>query len=250
MPAIGTKIASKANREGGAERCDDPAVHKTIAVDLALITSDDPLRSTLELFLLKTAKQHDVHTRYLLQTVPGIGKMLRLVLLDEMHHIDRVLRVQDFASYGRLITWAKASGGKRCGTSGHEGGNAHLTWAFSKAATLFRRGPEPGHKYLAKLEKKHDQGKALRIVAHKLARAVSCMLKRHTALDLEPFLCASGRSAGEPGASLDTVGRSLHTADLKPHMAASWNAAVRRGPLSLSPARGLDTRSGSWRSGA
>ena len=42
-PAIGTKIAYKANREGVAERFADPAVHKSIAVDLALITSYDEL---------------------------------------------------------------------------------------------------------------------------------------------------------------------------------------------------------------
>ena len=38
LPEIGTKIASKANRAGGAERLSDPAVPKTIEVDLALIT--------------------------------------------------------------------------------------------------------------------------------------------------------------------------------------------------------------------
>ena len=43
LPAIGKKIASKANRDGVAERCADPAVHKSIAVDLALITSYDEL---------------------------------------------------------------------------------------------------------------------------------------------------------------------------------------------------------------
>ena len=41
LPAMGTKSASKANREGGAERCADPAVQKRIAVDLALMTYDD-----------------------------------------------------------------------------------------------------------------------------------------------------------------------------------------------------------------
>jgi len=38
LSEIGKKIAYKANRAGVAERFDDPAVQKTIAVDLALIT--------------------------------------------------------------------------------------------------------------------------------------------------------------------------------------------------------------------
>src|SRR5882724_7159177 len=41
LPAMGKKIASKANRDGVAERCADPAVHKSLAGALALITSDD-----------------------------------------------------------------------------------------------------------------------------------------------------------------------------------------------------------------
>jgi hypothetical protein len=51
--------------------------------------------------------------------------------------------------------------------------------------------------------------------------------------------------AGEPGAELATEGMSLLTTDVKPIMAASWNAEVRPGPISLSPARCLDPRAGS-----
>ena len=245
LPEIGKKIAYKANREGVAERFADPAVQKTITVDLALITYYDQMLSDLELFMLKTAKQHDAQTLYLLQTVPGIGKILSLVLLYEIHQIDRFPRVQDFASYCRLMKCAKASGGKRLGTSGNTIGNAHLTWAFSEAATLFLRGNEPGQKYLARLEKKHEKGKALRMLAHTRARAVYDMLKRHTVFDLEQFLHTSRSRAGKPGAERDTKGMRLHRTDSKPTMAASWNAEVRRGPISLRPARGLDTRSGS-----
>jgi hypothetical protein len=37
LPTIGKKIAYKANRDGVAERFPDPAVHKSVEVDLALI---------------------------------------------------------------------------------------------------------------------------------------------------------------------------------------------------------------------
>jgi hypothetical protein len=168
--------------------------------------------------------------------VPGLGPILSLVLRYEIHPIDRCPRVQDFASYGRLVKGAKASGGKRLGTSGHKIGTAHLTWAFSEAATLFLRGNEPGQTYLARWENKHDQGQALSLLAHTRARAVSLMLKRKTAVELGQFLRSSGSRAGEPGASLDTAGMSLHRTDVKPLRAASLNAAVCLGPISLSPA--------------
>ena len=188
LPEIGKKIAYKANREGVAERFDDPAVQKTIEVDLALITYYDELLKDIELSILKTAKQHDANTLYLLQTVPGIGKILSLVLLYEIHRIERFPRVQDFASYCRLIKCSKESGGKRVGTSGNKIGNAHLKWAFGEAAALFLRNNEAGQKYLARLEKKHDKGKALSILAHKLARAVYSRLKRKGAFAMDIFL--------------------------------------------------------------
>jgi transposase len=172
LPEIGKTIAYKANRDGVAERCDDAAVHKTIAVDLARITSYDALRKDLELALLTTAKDHDANPLYLLQTVPGIGKILRLVLLYEMHQIERFPRVQDVASSCRLVKCRKESGGKRLGTAGKKIGHAPLTWAFSEAATLFLRNNKPGQTLLARVEQKHNKGKALRILAHKLGRAV------------------------------------------------------------------------------
>jgi transposase len=188
LPEIGKKIAYKANREGVAERFHDSAVQKTIEVDLALITYYDELLKDLELYILKTAKQHNAHTLYLLQTVPGIGKILSLVLLYEIHRIDRFPSVQDFASYCRLIKCSKESAGKRVGTSGKKIGSAHLKWAFSEAAVLFLRSNEPGQKLLARVEKKRGKGKALSILAHKLGRAIYYMLKRKTAFDMNLFL--------------------------------------------------------------
>src|SRR5215813_5250094 len=188
LPEIGKKLAYKANRDGVAERFAEAAVQKTMAVDLGLITYDDELLKDLALYILKTAKHLDAHTLYLLQTVPGIGKILSLVLLYEIYCIERFPSVQDFASYCRLVKCSKESGGKRLGTSGKNIGNAHLKWAFSEAASLFLRNNPQGQKLLARLEKQHDKGKALTILAHKLARAVYYMLKRKTAFDMDLFL--------------------------------------------------------------
>jgi transposase len=105
--------------------------------------------------------------------------MLSLVLLYEIHDIQRFPRVQDFVSY---------SAGKRYGTSGTKIGNAYLKWAFSEAAVLFLRNNPQGQKYLTRLEKKHGKGKALTVLAHKLARAVYYMLQRKTAFDMQHFL--------------------------------------------------------------
>jgi len=107
-----------------------------------------------------------------------------------MHDIDRFPRVQDCASYSRLVTCAQASAGKRSGTSGSNIGKAQLTWAFSEAAVLFLRDHPAAQKFLTRFEKKHRKGKALTILAHQLARAVYDMLKRQTTFDLDTVLQA------------------------------------------------------------
>jgi len=78
LSEIGKNIAYQANRPGGAERLADPAVPKTLEVALSRIPSDDELLQDLERSLLKTAQHHEAQPLYLLQTVPGLGKSLRL----------------------------------------------------------------------------------------------------------------------------------------------------------------------------
>ena len=187
LPAIGKKIASKANRDGVAARFADAAGQKSLEGDLALITSYEELLRDVELTLVKTAKHHDANTLYLLQTVPGIGKILSLVRLYESHDVNRFPRGQDFVSYCRLGQCARESAGKRSGTSGAKIGKAHLKWAFAEAAVLCLRDQPAAPKYLARLEKKHEKGKALTILAQPLARAGYYRLKRPGACDREKF---------------------------------------------------------------
>jgi Transposase IS116/IS110/IS902 family len=206
---MGQKIADNATRDGVAERLPEPAVQTSIAVDLALIDHDDHWRRDMELCVLKTAKQHDANTLDLLPTVPGIGEILSLVVRYDIHAIQRFPRVHEFVSYGRVVKCAKASAGKRYGPSGPKRGNAYLQWAFSEAAVLFLRAHPAGQKSRARVEKTQSKGKALTVLAHKLARAVYDRLPRTTAFDLPPFLRGYGSAADEPDASLAAGGMSL-----------------------------------------
>jgi len=53
--------------------------------------------------------------------------------------VTRFDRVQEFASYARLVKCVHQSAGKKLGTGGAKMGNVHLKWAFSEAAVLFLR---------------------------------------------------------------------------------------------------------------
>jgi len=188
LPALGKSLKSKAQREGVAQRFSDPAVQKNIDVDLALIEYDDRVIRDLEHHIMTAAQRHDPETLRRLRSVPGIGPILSLVLLYEIHDIHRFPRVQDFASYCRVVKCAHESAGKRYGTSGHNIGNVHLKWAFSEAAVLFLVDNPPGQKYYKRLEHKYGPGKALTVLAHKLARAVYYLLKRQTTFDMDTFM--------------------------------------------------------------
>ena len=135
-------------------------------------------------------KEHDAGSFLRLRSMPGIGKILALTILYEIHDIRRFPRVQDFASYARLVKCAKESSGKRLGTGGSKIGNVHLKWAYSEAAVLFLRQNPKGQSLFRKLQRKHGKGKALSILAHKIGRATYHMLVRGTVFDMEKFMTA------------------------------------------------------------
>jgi hypothetical protein len=89
LPEMGKHIASTANRDGVAERFPAPAVHKRLAVDLALLDSDAQRRPDLERHSVHTAQHHDAHTCYRLQAMAGVGTSLALVLRYDIHAIRR-----------------------------------------------------------------------------------------------------------------------------------------------------------------
>jgi Transposase IS116/IS110/IS902 family len=172
LPAIRKQLASKATRAGVAERCPEPAVQQRLAVALALIKTDDHWLTDLERSLVKTTNAHDAQLFSRLRSIPGVGTILALVRLDALHALHRFPRLQACVSSGRRVTGAKASAGKRDGTSGQKLGHASLTWAFAAAAVLFLRHHPAGQQSLARLTKQHGKGHALTGLAHPLARAV------------------------------------------------------------------------------
>jgi transposase len=189
-PECGQQLAYKANREGVAEHCPEPSVRKTIELEVALINPYDTRLGEGALSITRTARGHAVQSCSRLQSVPGIGQILALVILYELQDSARCPRVQDFLSYCRLVKCTKESAGKRPGLSGKTLGNPQRKWAFSEAATLFLRPNHLGKEDFAKLEHNHGQGKALTVLAQKLARAVSCMLTRHQAFAVQRFVTA------------------------------------------------------------
>ncbi len=189
LPPFGKKLIYAANRAelAVAERFTDPSVKKSVEVDLDLIDHLDASIADLERYLTRTAKVDDVQTYTRLRTIPGVGPILALVLLYEIHDIRRFETVGQLLSYARLVRPEHASAGKKQGFGNKKIGNAHLRWAFSEAVCLFLRGNAPAQRWQAKKEKTHGKGKTLAILAARLCRAVYHMLRRQEAFDVRRF---------------------------------------------------------------
>jgi transposase len=187
LPVIEKHIGKRGNRADLAERFDHPSVRKNVECDLSVADHIHQLINQLEAYIIRHTKQFDPRTYYRLQSVPGIGQVLALVILYEVGDLARFPTVQSFCSYARLVKCPKESAGKLYGYGGGKIGNAHLKWAFSEATALFMRESQRAKAFVAKLEKKHGKGKAMSILAHKLGRAVYFMWKRQDAFDEKYF---------------------------------------------------------------
>lgn len=187
LPPLAKKLSFAANRQGVAEQFPEESVRRSVQVDLSLIDHLDEQLQAVELYLVRHAKVDEPLTYQLLQTVPGIGKILALVLLYEIHDIRRFADVGNFASYCRLVRCAHESAGKKTISKGKKIGNANLKWAFSEAACLMLRELPQAESLVGRKEKKFGKAKALSILAAKIGRGVYWMLKRKEAFDVNRF---------------------------------------------------------------
>jgi len=189
LPPFPKTLSFAANRAEMdiAGRFHDPSVQHSAAIDLAVIESLDEQLGAVELYLTRTAKVDDVQTYHRLQTIPGVGKILALVLLYEIHDIHRFDHVGQFLSYARLVRCAHESAGKKLGTGGKKIGNAHLRWAIGEAVCLLLRASDRAKQWKQRQTAKRGEGKALGILAAKLGRAVYHLWRKGEAFDEERF---------------------------------------------------------------
>ena len=187
LPAFQKKLSYRSNRQGVAERFEDSSARASIELDLQLLEHYDRLISELELYLQRHAKIHDPQTFYRLQSIPGVGLILAMTLMYEIHTIDRFGSVGEFLSYSRLVRGSHSSAGKRYAATGHKIGNPHLKCAFSEAVPLLKRQLPAAAAFATRIEKKHNKARANSRLAIKLGRAVYHMLRRKEAFDQRTF---------------------------------------------------------------
>ena len=183
LAAFDKRIHYRSNRVELGEHFPDPLVRKSIEADMEVLDTLHRVLLKLEGAVLEQARHHDAMALQLIRTVPGIGKVLSLLILYEIQDISRFASVSNFLSYARLVKPARESSGKKSGSRGSKIGNVHLKWAFSEAAVTFLRNNEAAQRYQHKLASKYGKAKALSIIAQKLGRTVYFMLKHKEVFD-------------------------------------------------------------------
>jgi transposase len=189
--AVQTKrLSYSSNREAFVEKFEDRSLRANVQLDMTLCDVIDEQLRRVECLLLQKAQLHAPGAFHVLRSVPGIGKILALVIIYEVHDIHRFPSVQDFVSYSRLVPPTRESDGKSTGSGKKKKiGNSHLKWAFSEASTLFLRHNDQGKAYYERLKKKHGK-KAKAVLAARIGRMVYHLLKRERVFDPKRFFAS------------------------------------------------------------
>jgi transposase len=190
LPPLNKKLSYAANRQEAKwiDLFPHESVQRSMRTNLRMIDTLDEAINDLELYLTRNAKIDDPNTYRILRSVPGIGKVLSLIMLYEIHDISRFPEVGNFVSYSRLVRCEHESAGKVKGYGGRKIGNGHLKWAFSEAACLLLRACPQAKQWLQRKEKKVGKATALGILSAKLGRTVYHLWRKQEAFDAKRFL--------------------------------------------------------------
>lgn len=187
LDPLSDEVKRKSTRRQIPSYLTDPDLGMSVECDLDLIEGLDPIIHRIEKQVLAQAKHHDRNALSILMTTPGLGKMLALTILYEIHTIARFKSASAFSSYSRVVKVERTSVGKKTKGGNQKIGNPHLKWAFSEIILVAQRSG-PIKKYYEKLKNKHELGKAKGVIAHKFAVAIYYMLKNRQAFDEKRFV--------------------------------------------------------------
>jgi transposase len=188
LDPVGSDVKYLSRRDAVAADIPDPHTRRGVQARLNLLAPLDTEIRRLERDIEVAAGEHYPTELAVLQTIPGVGRILSLTILLEIDTVGRFDSRQQFCSYARLITPKQESAGKVVGVGNARAGNAWLKWAFSEAAVLGAQKDEKLKRCLAKLQSKHGAGKGLSIFAHKLGRVVYHLLRTKKVFDIDRFV--------------------------------------------------------------
>lgn len=118
-----------------------------------------------------------------LQTLPGVGKILGLTITLETGDLNRFPSAGDYASYSRCVDSKRLSNGKKKGANNVRCGNHYLSWAWVEAANFAQRFDERCRQFYDRKKAHANSSLATKALACKLAKAAWHMMRNNQPYD-------------------------------------------------------------------
>jgi transposase len=154
-----------------------------LQANVAVIATLNAEIARLERRLMQQLKPRPEYA--LLDTVPGIGRILGPIVLLETGSIERFAAVGNYASYARCVDSVRISNEKKKGEGNRRNGNKYLAWAFIEAANMARRWCPQAKRFHDRKRARTNTIVATKALAHKLARACYHVLKNRQPFDMQ-----------------------------------------------------------------
>ena len=179
--------AKDLEREDLPDLFKDPMVQFQAEAIIAEIKQLTVIRKSIEDKLLASVEEQQEHR--LLQTIPGIGKILALVIYSEIGDIHRFKSPQGFSSYCRVAPGIAQSGESKRHGRANKAGNPHLKRSLHQAAVSACTHDPLWKRWRQKLMARHSGAgsimKATNSVAHRIARIIYYILNHHVPYEAE-----------------------------------------------------------------
>lgn len=185
---IPSAVRDKSERHLLVETFDDPVLKMMIESDLETIYFLDPKIKQLENTIRKQALTYDRDYLNILQSIPGLGDILSLIILYEIDDINRFPSAQKFCSYSRLVRGSYESAGKRLGQGKAKIGNPWLKYAIADIIIHAERTSPYIAQFYQRLKQRNGDKRAKSIMSHKFGIAIYYMLKNKQVFDEKRFV--------------------------------------------------------------
>jgi transposase len=156
----------------------DPLITR---LDLQLVEQLGQGIKTIEAAILARVKS--LPSYQVLQTIPGVGKILGLTITLETVDPQRFASPGDYASYCRCVDSRRLSNGKKKGENNGKCGNKYLAWAFVEAANFAQRYDTACRRFYDRKKAQVNGIVATKALACKLAKAAWHMMSHNTDYD-------------------------------------------------------------------
>jgi transposase len=145
-----------------------------------------------------------------LQSLPGVGRILGLTITLETADVKRFATAGDYASYCRCVDSQRMSNGKKKGENNGKCGNKYLSWAYVEAANFAKRYDGRCRQFHDRKAARANKIIATKALACKLAKAAWHMMSNQRAYDpIRMFPPA-------PSPTSDNTGRRIYALRVDP----------------------------------